>query len=102
MTASVRKGDIGSGHSCHYPPTNATSGSPDVFINDIPAVRVGDSYAAHGCPTCPAPDHPRKQAEGSPTIFINGRPAARIGDAIDCGGVSQTGAPNVFFDDGDG
>lgn len=100
MPASVRKGDTESGHSCHYPATAATSGSPDVFVNDIPAVRVGDSYAAHGCSSCPAPDHARKQAKGSPTVFINGRPAARIGDAIDCGGQAQTGSGNVFFDDG--
>jgi len=45
MPASVRKGDIGSGHSCHYPPKATKSGSPNVFVNDIPAVRVRDSFA---------------------------------------------------------
>ncbi|PYE85161.1 PAAR domain-containing protein [Phyllobacterium leguminum] len=98
MPASVRKGDIGSGHGCHYPPTPAMTGSPNVLINGIPAVRVGDAYAAHGCPSCPAPAHGRAQAAGSPTVFINGRPAARIGDAIDCGGAALTGSGNVFFD----
>jgi len=67
-----------------YPPTAATSGSPDVFVNDIPAVRVGDSYAAHECTSCPAPDHGPKQSAGSPTVFINGRPAALIDAVIDC------------------
>ncbi|MBA8903642.1 MULTISPECIES: PAAR domain-containing protein [unclassified Phyllobacterium] len=100
MPAQARLDDIGSGHDCHFPPTNAIEGSPDVIINGKNAVRVGDAYAPHGCPSCPAPSHGRALAVGSPTVFINGRPAGRIGDAIDCGGVAQTGSDNVFLDDG--
>jgi uncharacterized Zn-binding protein involved in type VI secretion len=94
---AARLGDIGTGHACHFPPTPAVEGSPNVFINDRAAVRVGDAFAPHGCPSCPAPAHPRKLSEGSPTVFYNDRSAGRIGDAIDCGGVDATGSPNVFI-----
>ena len=100
MPAQARKGDLGSGHGCHFPPSNAAEGSPDVFMDGIAAVRVGDAYAAHGCPVCPAPVHGRKLAKGSPTVFINGKAAGRIGDAIDCGGQAATGSGTVFLDEG--
>ena len=54
MPAQARKGDLGSGHGCHFPPSNAAEGSPDVFMDGIAAARVGDAYAAHGCPVCQA------------------------------------------------
>lgn len=100
MPAATRKGDIGSGHGCHFPPTPSVQGSPNVFIDGIAAVRVGDAYAAHACPSCPAPAHGRALAVGSPTVEINGRPAGRIGDAIDCGGAAAAGSGTVFVDDG--
>lgn len=98
MPGIVRLGDIGSGHACHFPATCAMTASPDVFVNGLPVVRVGDSYGAHGCVGCLAPDHSRNQLVGSPTVFINGRPAARIGDAISCGGVAMTGSLDVIID----
>lgn len=98
MPGIVRLGDIGSGHACHFPPTCATSASPDVFVNGLPVVRVGDSYGAHGCVGCLAPDHSRYQLMGSPTFFVNGRAVARIGDAISCGGVAVTGSSDVLLD----
>jgi len=94
-----RKTDMGSGHACHFPPSPATGGSPNVFINGLPAMRVGDEYEPHGCAVCPEGSHARKLAQGSRTVFINGIPAGRVGDAIDCGGVAQTGSPNVFIGD---
>jgi len=94
---AARLGDIGSDHSCHFPPTPAVEGSPNVFINGRPAVRVGDAFAPHACPPCKKPPHPRKLAAGSPTVFINGRQAGRIDDAIDCGGKVSMGSPNVFI-----
>ncbi len=100
MPRATRKGDIGSGHSCHFPPSEAIAGSPDVFVNGKPWVRVGDAYAAHGCPTCPAPAHGRALSEGSPTVFVNGLPAGRVGDAIDCGGSASTGSGDVILDEG--
>jgi len=101
MPPAHRKGDIGSGHSCHFPPSIAKSGSPNVFVNGRPLMRVGDSYTPHGCGTCGEPPHERKVVVGSSSVFVNGRPAARVGDAIDCGGNAQTGSPNVNIGDAD-
>lgn len=98
MPGAARKGDIGSAHLKCYPPSPAITGSGDVFINNLPAVRVGDAYALHGCNACPP--HARKAAQGSATVNINGQPAVRIGDAIDCGGVASTGSSNVFIGEG--
>ena len=97
MPGAARKGDIGSAHKKCYPPSPAIEGSDDVFINGLPAVRVGDAYAMHGCNGCKP--HQRKAAQGSSTVNINGQPAVRIGDGIDCGGVAQTGSSNVFIGD---
>lgn len=103
MPKAHRRADIGSAHACHFPPTPAIGGSPNVYVNGRPLMRVGDSYIPHGCPACPQPPHPRKLAAGSATVFINGKPAGRIGDAIDCGGQAQTGSSNVYIgDDGAG
>lgn len=99
MPQAHRRADIGSAHSCHFPPTLATGGSPDVYVNERPLMRVGDAYVPHGCPACPKPSHQRKLAVGSGSVFVNGRPAGRIGDAIDCGGQAQTGSNNVFIGD---
>ncbi|WP_137134816.1 PAAR domain-containing protein [Rhizobium sp. FKY42] len=99
MPPAHRKGDIGSGHGCHFPPTPATGGSSDVFTNGLHAMRVGDSYAAHACTMGHAGPHARALMSGSASVFINGRPAGRIGDAIDCGGTAATGSSNVFIGD---
>ncbi|WP_353959914.1 PAAR domain-containing protein [Aquisalimonas lutea] len=69
--------------------------SPDVFINGLSVVRLGDALVPHGCSTCSS--HPRKVAEGAATVLINGRPASRVGDAVDCGGELATGSPDVFI-----
>lgn len=99
MPPAHRKGDIGSGHGCHFPPTQATGGSLDVRINGLPAMRVGDGYAAHSCSSGHAGPHGRALASGSASVFINGHPAGRIGDAVDCGGSALTGSPDVFIGD---
>lgn len=78
MPASTRLGDIGSGHACHFPPTPSIEASPDVNIDGIPAVRQGDAYAPHACPSCPAPAHGRTLAGGSGSVFINGKPAGSV------------------------
>lgn len=95
MPPAHRKGDIGSGHDCHCPPSAAIEGSRNVFVNGKPMMRVGDAYSPHGCPTCGAPSHGRKLVSGSSSVYINGKPAARIGDLIDCGGEAATGSRNV-------
>lgn len=85
MTKKAAKvGDIGTDHDGFHP-TAITGGSPDVFIDGIPAARVGDPLAPHAKPN--HPPHPRAIASGSSTVFINGRPAALTGGAVDCGGV---------------
>ena len=91
---SARLGDIGSSHGC-YPPTPTITGSPDVFVNALPANRVGDELVPHGCSDCSP--HPRAVAEGSSTVSINGKPATRISDGVDCGGQLCTGSPDVFI-----
>jgi uncharacterized Zn-binding protein involved in type VI secretion len=99
MPPAHRRDDIGSGHACHFPPSAANGGSPDVYVNGKPLMRVGDSYVEHACDAGHAGPHGRALAEGSATVFINGKPAGRIGDAIDCGGAAQTGSSNVHIGD---
>ncbi len=94
---AARIGDIGSGHGCHFPPSPAISGSPNILINNRPAVRQGDAYAPHPCPVCPLPPHGRKLASGSPTVLFNNKQAGRVGDPIDCGGSDATGSGNVLI-----
>ena len=91
-----RVGDIGSGHGA-YPPTPVVSGSPNVFTNNRPAARKGDSVLLHAAPK--KPPHGRSIAAGSGTVFINGKPAARVGDGISCGGSVSTGSGNVAIGD---
>ena len=92
MPAVARIGDIGAGHGC-FPDSPATSGNTSVEINGIPVVCVGDSFATHGCPTCPP--HGRALAAGSGSVFIGGKPVGRVGDPIDCGGTVSTGSEDV-------
>lgn len=81
---AAKVGDIGTDHDGFHP-TAITAGSPDVFIDGIPAARVGDPLAPHDKPN--NPPHPRTIASGSSTVFVNGKPLAITGGAVDCGGV---------------
>lgn len=81
---AAKVGDIGTDHDGFHP-TVIIAGSPDVFIDGIPAARVGDPLAPHDKPN--NPPHPRSIASGSSTVLINGKPAALTGGAVDCGGV---------------
>lgn len=92
MPPASRLGDIGSGHGC-FPPTPTVAGSPTVKIDNLPAIRVGDPLAPHGCGDCPP--HGRSVAAGSPTVMVDGKPLARIGDAIGCGGSMAAGSGTV-------
>ena len=94
MLNAARLNDVGSAHGC-FPPNQIIQKSDDVLINGLPAVRVGDAVAFHGCLTCPP--HGRNIAQGSSSVVINDRPAARVGDAIDCGGVIETGSDDVMI-----
>ena len=85
MTKPAAKlGDPGTDHD-GFPPTPIVSGSPDVWIDGLPAARVGDPLAPHAKPK--HPPHPRQIAAGSTTVLVNGKPLALTGSAVDCGGV---------------
>ncbi|MFM5335780.1 type VI secretion system PAAR protein [Aeromonas enteropelogenes] len=81
---AAKVGNIGTDHDGFHP-TAITAGSPDVFIDGIPAARVGDPLAPHDKPN--HPPHPRKIASGSSTVLVNGKPLAITGGSVDCGGV---------------
>jgi len=87
MPAVARQGDRG---VIHATPFTIISGSPDVSINNKPAVRQGDRSSPHA-------GHTSKIQSGSPTVFVNNRPLARVGDpfAPKCTKV-QTGSGDVF------
>lgn len=79
-------------HTCTGP---GVSGSPDVFVNGQPAMRVGDPGVHAAC--C----GPNKwvSAQGSSTVFFNDIPASRLGDmTAHCGGVGAfiSGSDNVY------
>lgn len=92
MPAVVRLGDNCSGHG-GFPPRPAIQGSPDVFLNDLSVVRVGDSFASH-CDddTC----HTGVAQTGSPDIFCNDKPVFRVGDNVSCGSTGSEGSPDGF------
>ncbi len=97
MPAVTRLGDICTGHEC-FPPRNSTSGSPNVFVNSIPAHRQGDSWLAHTCthPDVPHGTHGGSLASGSSTVYVNNRQLGRIGDPVSCGSSVAAGSTNVF------
>ncbi|MFN1127593.1 type VI secretion system PAAR protein [Lelliottia nimipressuralis] len=84
MPFAAKFNDKGTQHD-GYSETVIIAGSSTVFIDGLPAARMGDSLTPHSKPE--HPPHPRKIAGGSGTVFIDGLPAARTGDAVDCGGV---------------
>ena len=67
-------------------------GSPNVLVNEKPAIRIGDSILPHG-----RGSHSKAvMATGSGTVFVNNIPACRGGDIADCGHVSSSGSGNVI------
>jgi len=93
MSKAGRRGDLCTGHDVHGP-RPAIKGSPDVSINDRPALRTGDPFAKHG-PT----RHGGGMSAGSSTVTFNDKPAARVGDALDCGSTLGDGSDDVFVGD---
>ena len=69
------------------------AGSPDVFVENKAAVRVGDAVEGHGVGKHGDP----VMAEGSGTVFVNNIPVCRDGDLADCGDPT-TGSGTVFAD----
>ena len=77
----------------------AIIGSPDVLINGLPAVRVGD-MGIHA--VCCGPNT-WKAVMGAPTVMINGKQAHRLNDMDrHCGGVGKMveGSTDVLIGDG--
>ena len=68
-------------------------GSPNVFANESPVVRIGDRVASHG--RFPPHRGSPSMAEGSPNVFTNNIPTCRAGDPATCGDVA-TGSSDVF------
>ncbi len=85
-----------------WDPTSPESGSPDVFIKNLPIVRVGDAYIPHvpGCTTPTPTTHPVIPIFGSPNVFVNGIPIVRDGDPMGCGDVANGGEVTVFANGG--
>jgi uncharacterized Zn-binding protein involved in type VI secretion len=75
----------------------AVAGSPDVFIDGRPALRLSDP-GVHG--SCCGPNT-WVTAEGSKKVLINDIPAVRLHDATaHCGGSGRMieGSPTVFIE----
>lgn len=69
-------------------------GSPNVFTNNDPTVRIGDAVQGHGPGVHAGP----VMAEGSGNVFTNGIPTTRAGDLATCGDAA-TGSGDVFAGD---
>ena len=80
MPAVCRKGDTCTGHG-GFPPRANDEGSPNVFVNGIPA--------GNSC-------HDGTLSGGSSSVFVNGKALGRIGDDVSCGSVVASGSPDVF------
>jgi len=82
--------------ACPHPAVGpAIAGSPDVMVNNLPAVRVGDQGIHAAC--CNTNMWEAKQ--GSSTVMINNKAAHRQGDPDKhCGGMGQmvAGSPTVI------
>ncbi len=67
-----------------------TTGSPNVFINNLPETRLWD---LDNCPI-----HIDHMVEGSPNVITNNRNAVRVGDKDSpCGDKMTQGSPNTFI-----
>lgn len=95
-------GALSTGHICYPPtalttPTGVTTTGP-VFVNFLPAGRLGDLFAQHACPcsNCPPPHLIRPISSGPSNVYFNFRPPGRIGDLIGCGDRIAQGSFNVF------
>ena len=79
-------------HPCIGP---AIVGSPDVLVNNLPALRVGDKGVHAAC----CGPNTWEATQGSGTVFINNKEAHRLGDQDrHCGGMGQMidGSANVI------
>lgn len=109
MPGAFRLSDPTSGHTC--PPggpcgyalsTNATSGSPDTFINSSSAVRASDSitHICYECDVnCTQPCSPHTgTCSGSHSVFVNSSSIQAAGDPMSCGDSAASGSPDVIIE----
>lgn len=103
MPPQAKVGDLGNVpadvHGCpacpHPAVGPAIAGSPNVLVNNLPALRIGD----RGLHVLCCDGNTWAPIKGSATVLINNIPAVRLGDTTGhCGGVGQviTGSPNVI------
>ena len=72
-----------------------TSGSPDILVNGLQALRIGDPGVHSGC----CGPNTWVVAAGSGTVLFNNIPASRVGDTTThCGGTGSLiqGSDNVI------
>jgi uncharacterized Zn-binding protein involved in type VI secretion len=73
-----------------------TGGASQVYVNGLPAARVGDKHACLLPPN--AGPHPASTiVQGSSSVFIEGKAAARQGDKAGCGAAIASGSVDVFI-----
>ena len=102
MPPQGRIGDKASGvdaHGCpacpHQVQGPGVQGSPDVLVNNLPALRMGDP----GIHTVCCGPNTWQALTGIATVLINNLPAHRQGDAtLHCGGAGMLveGSPDVL------
>lgn len=95
MPAATRLGDNTAGHG--WSPTPSIKGSPDVFVNSLASIRIGDDYAVHSMPYPPVAPHKLNSAQGSTTVYANGLAMTRVGDVLSCTDTVAFGSSNVFI-----
>lgn len=86
----------GSGFRCRFPTQTSTNAcSPNVRVNGIGAVRIGDAVSVHTLTDC-GPESP-PLSTGSSTVRVNGKGVGRLGDnyAGDGSNIIQSGSQNV-------
>ena len=98
MPGAARTTDATTNHPPCGPGTCST-GSNNVFINNLMAFRVTDMDTPHGIPSgdpVVCTPHTTPLSQGSPNVFVNGKPLGRIGDAFSCGIKVASGSGNVI------
>jgi uncharacterized Zn-binding protein involved in type VI secretion len=86
--------------ACPHPGVGPiVAGSPDVFINKLPAARVDDPGVHAAC----CGPNTYQIVKGSPSVYVNNKPLARLNDKTKhCGGDGPiiAASSDVLIDDG--
>ena len=93
-TANIRlRKDLSTGHGC-WPPTVPKVASPNVYINGIAEVRMGDAYVPHCCPKKGC--HSGKALARTIVTNTNSRKTHTNAAPISCKDRASHGSPDVF------